>query len=239
VSLGPSRFVAWFEVEVGVGVSVSSGADVLAGLPTPWRLAFEQAWLSWCAGSFGIGAVLVDPADMAVVSVGRNRVAQSTNQPGLLSGNMTAHAEMNAFAALERFNAEGLHVYTTLQPCLMCSATAMMLKVAHVHFAAEDEFYDGLETIWDEHPLTMDRKPSTTGPLTGESVRLNQFARLLPMAFTFEHFPGRTAERLARQRHPGLAVLIDELLHERSIDRLRQLPTLSDGLAALWDRLPR
>ena len=215
-----------------------SGADVLAELPAPWRLAFEQAWLSWCAGNFGIGAVLVDPADMAVVSVGRNRVAQSTDEAGLLSGNMTAHAEMNAFAALDRFNAEGLHIYTTLQPCLMCSATAMMVKVAHVHFAAEDEFYDGLDKLWDGHSLTHDRKPSITGPLTGESIRLNQLARLLPMAFTFDHFPGRTAEQLARQRHPELAALIDELLHDRSIDRLRQLPTLSEGLAALWDQLP-
>ena len=217
---------------------MSNGTDLLAELPVPWRLAFEQAWTSWRAGNFGIGAVLVEPTDMSIVAAGRNRVAQRTDEPGLLSGNMTAHAEMNAFASLDRFNADGLHIYTTLQPCLMCAATAMMLKVAHVHFAAEDEFYDGLDDLWDGHPLTNDRRPATTGPLLGDSIKLNQFARLLPLTFTFEQFPGRSAEVLARRRHPKLVALIDELRRERSIEPLRQLATLDDALDALWDRLP-
>ena len=61
-------------------------------LAPPWRAAFEEAWESWRTGNFGIGAVLVDPQSDEIVSRGRNRVAQRTGEPGMLSGNFTAHA---------------------------------------------------------------------------------------------------------------------------------------------------
>jgi tRNA(Arg) A34 adenosine deaminase TadA len=72
-----------------------AGAE-LDRLAPPWRAAFEEAWESRRAGNFGIGAVLVDPQSDEIVSRGRNRVAQATSEPGKLSGNFTAHAEMNA-----------------------------------------------------------------------------------------------------------------------------------------------
>lgn len=212
---------------------------MIADLEQPWRVAFEEAWASWVAGNFGIGAAVVDPTDGSVVSSGRNRVAQTEPEPGLLSGNMTAHAEMNAFAALDRFNAEGLHVYTTLEPCIMCISTSMLLKVAHVHFAAADEFYEGLDDLWSGHPLTRDRLPTTTGPFSGEHGRLAAFARFLPMSFTLRHFPGRTADQRARTEHPELAALIDELQADGSIDDLRTIDTVDTALATLWPRLPR
>lgn len=202
-----------------------------------WASAFEEAWESWCDGNFGIGAALVDPATGETVSTGRNRVAQTVPEPGVISGNMTAHAEMNAFAALTRFNASGLHLVTTLQPCLMCASSAMLLRVEHVHIAADDEFFDGLDDLWTHHPITAQRAPTRSGPFVGDQVRLAQFARLLPMTFTFEHLAGRTASDLARSRHPRLAALADELL-DGEAEELRSLPGVGDGLAALWDRLP-
>ncbi len=201
-----------------------------------WRLAFEEAWAWWTDGNFGIGAVLVDPATADVVAVGRNRVAQGDPAPRTLTGNMTAHAEMNAFAALDRFDAEGLHLVTTLEPCLMCAATAMQLKVAHVHFAEHDEFYDGMHTIWDGFEVTAARRPATTGPFSGERSPLAAFARLLPLEFTLRHFPGRTAERLARATHPRLARLADDLATDDQLPALRDASCL-DALTLLWPRL--
>ncbi|MEZ5295339.1 MAG: nucleoside deaminase [Ilumatobacteraceae bacterium] len=201
-------------------------------------VAFEEAWASWVAGNFGIGAVLIDPADWSVVSVGRNRVAQSESEPGLLSGNMTAHAEMNAFAAMRRWNAAGLHVYSTLEPCIMCISSAMLLKVAHVHYAAGDEFFDGLAELWSGHPLTNERFPATTGPLTGEHSRLAAFARFMPMSFTLQHFPGSSADRQARDEHPHLATLIDDLLADDSLDDLRTLESVDAAFETLAPRLP-
>ena len=98
---------------------MSSATETWKGLSLPWQVAFEEAWASFRAGSFGVGAVVTDPAaENAIVTVGRNRVMQTQRAPRTLSGNMTAHAEMNAFAELDTFNdAEGLHLYTTLEPC--------------------------------------------------------------------------------------------------------------------------
>lgn len=209
----------------------------LSRLGSGWRAAFDEAWESWRAGNFGVGAALVDPSTGAVVASGRNRVAQTEPEPGVISGNMTAHAELNAFATLDRFNAEGLHLRTTLQPCLMCAASAMLLRVEHVAVAADDEFFGGLDDLWPHHPLTAARMPTRSGPFVGEHARLAGFARLLPMTYTLEHFPERTAAGLARSRHPRLATLADRL-NSGEARELRRLPQVSDGLEALWDRLP-
>lgn len=204
--------------------------DVFGSLGRPWQQAFDEAWQSFRSGSFGIGAVLIDPTDGAIVATGRNRVAQREGQARTLSGNMIAHAEMNAFAGLDRFNAEGLHLFTTLEPCLMCSATAMQLKVAHVHFAAIDEFYDGLGDLWAKHPVTADRQPGSTGPLPD---RLARFARLLPMAFTLRHFPGSSAEVAARRVHPDLAVIVDGLDGDAALRRIIEAGTVTEAIEHL------
>lgn len=191
-----------------------------------WQLAFDEAWSSFRDGNFGIGAVLVDPVDGSIVSTGRNRVAQSKVEARTLSGNMTAHAEMNAFASLDRFNAEGLHLYTTLEPCLMCAATAMQLKLAHVHFAATDEYFIGMDELWDKHPVTAERKPPSSGPL---SDGLARFARLLPMVFTLRRFPGSTAEVAARRTYPDLARIVDGLQLDEQFQQIFESGTVNDA----------
>jgi len=214
-----------------------SAPVAFAELTPGWQTVFREAWESWQASNYGIGAALIDPSTDRAISVGRNRVAQSTPEPGLLSGNMTAHAEMNAFAALDRFNADGLHLYTTFQPCLMCAASAMLLKVSHVFFAANDEFFDDLDDLWQHHPVTAARAPTTWGPFDGAQTRLAQFARLLPMSFTLEHFPDRAAAALARETNPSLAALADQLAAGEATE-LRRLETVDEALEAVWDRLP-
>ena len=202
----------------------------IAALDVPWRQAFNEAWQSFKDGNFGIGAVLVDPLDGTVAAVGRNRVAQHTTEPRMLSGNLMAHAEMNAFASLDRPNAEGLHLYTTLEPCLMCIATAMQLKVAHVHFAAADEFYIGMNDMWSTFALTNERRPERSGPLPDSLAR---FARLLPLIYTLRHFTGRTAEQVARRHHPELAALADDLGSDEVFDRIRTEGSLDEALSYL------
>lgn len=199
----------------------------LQSLGSTWQLAFDEAWQSFRDGNFGIGAVLVDPTDNSVVSVGRNRVAQRSAQERMLTGNMTAHAEMNAFASLDRFNADGLHLYTTLEPCLMCAATAMQLKLSAVHFAAADEFYVGMDDLWTKHPITAQRCPTSFGPLHGGLAR---FARLLPMVFTLRHFPGRTAEIQARQAHPDLARVVDGLQADARFQEITASGTVNEAI---------
>jgi tRNA(Arg) A34 adenosine deaminase TadA len=214
---------------------MGTATDAWNDLSLPWQVAFDEAWASFRAGNFGIGAVLADPAaDDAIVAAGRNRVNQQQRVARTLSGNMMAHAEMNALAELDTMNAEGLHLYTTLEPCLMCAATAMLLKVSHVHFAADDEFFAGLDDLWTGHPLTAERRPARTGPLGPE---LASFARLLPMICTLRHFAGCSADLLARETHPGLAQLIDDLDSDEAWATIAKSGTAHRALGHLWDRL--
>jgi Cytidine and deoxycytidylate deaminase zinc-binding region len=101
--------------EDGVFGLLESAAD-------PWRCAFELAWESWTSGSLGIGAVLVTGGG-DVVARGRNRVLE-TGSPAPLSGSLLGHAEMTAFVELGVRTARGMVLYTTVEPCLMCSALA-------------------------------------------------------------------------------------------------------------------
>jgi len=184
----------------------------LDDLSPAWRAAFDEAWASAKVGNFGVGAVLVDPATGRIISRGRNRVAEQPSAPGVIAGNMTAHAEMNAFASLDRFNAQGLHLYTTLEPCLMCAASAMLLKVEHVHLAVADEFFDDLDDLWAAHELTAARRPDRSLPfeIEGDEMPvLAAFARTLPMLFTIRTFPESSAASLARARHPTLAAFCE------------------------------
>lgn len=214
---------------------MTTASETWKALSLPWQVAFEEAWASFRAGSFGVGAVLTDPAaDNAIVTAGRNRVMQTQRVPRTLSGNMTAHAEMNAFAELDTFNAEGLHLYTTLEPCLMCAATALLLKVDHVYFAAHDEFFAGLDDLWASHPVTAARTPPSTTPFDGP---LAAFARLLPMSFTATQLPGRSADQLARAEHPELAELIARLGSDTTWAEIRKSGTCHRALGHLWDDL--
>lgn len=199
-------------------------------------LAFEEAWQSWCGGSWGIGAVLVDPTTDEIVARGRNRLLEQPTEPRQLAGNFMAHAEMNAFAALPRLNAEGLHLYTTLEPCLMCAATSLMLQVEHVHYAAGDEFMDWVDGLWDGAEFTAARRPSRSGPIGGKS---SAFVRLLPLTFVARYLNETEVATNARSVQPELMQLVDELLADGT------LAAVSDAggdahaaFAEIVDRLP-
>jgi len=216
----------------------SAGAEpgaTWAALDEPWRVAFEEAWTSWCTGNYGIGAALVDPASGRVVSVGRNRVTQRVAEPRQLSGNFVAHAEMNAFAAMESMLADGLHLYTTLQPCLMCAGAAIALHVEQVHFAARDEFFPGLEDLWANHDYSRDRQPRWEGPLGG---CLERFARALPLSFTLFWLPDSLPAVTARAHEPEVAALAAQLIGDPGLVAVRDRNgPVVDALTALWDRL--
>jgi tRNA(Arg) A34 adenosine deaminase TadA len=205
-------------------------------LNPPWVAAFEQAWMSFGEGNFGIGAALTDPRrdGEPIVSVGRNLVVSTAgDQP--IAGNYMAHAEMNAFASLASYSAEGLSLYTTLEPCLMCSATGIFLNVAHVSYAVRDEYYEPFsEKLWPHHPYTRDRQPVAVQAFDDQ---LSSFARLLPLAHTLSTIPTSKPAAVARQSRPELSALAESSV----VAELRQLarnraPILA-GLSLAWSGL--
>lgn len=106
--------------------------------------AIELAWESFCAGSLGIGAVITRDGEM--VTTGRNRLAESDPGDDVLAGTSLAHAEMNALAKLRwGAHADGLQIWTTLQPCLQCLGAIRLSAVTEVHVLAPDPLFRGVE----------------------------------------------------------------------------------------------
>jgi tRNA(adenine34) deaminase len=134
-------------------------------LDSTWRVAIDQAWESWAAGSAGVGAVLVDDTG-SVVAKGRNRTTEQSATH--LSGTIMAHAEMDVLSQVPF----GRHItgslYTTFEPCFMCAATIAFYRVPSVHFGAADPVFDGLHDWFDTYRFSADRTPGRVrlgGPL--------------------------------------------------------------------------
>lgn len=148
------------------------------GIPPPWREAFLLAWDSYQAGSFAVGAVVVDESD-GVVARGRNRSGERATEPGVLAGTHLAHAEVNALAALPPGDYWEHSLYTTLESCLLCTAATTHVHVGRIVYAAKDPLWEGIERLPELNPHVArrfhQRHQIDFGPLT-------VWAGALPMA---------------------------------------------------------
>lgn len=108
-------------------------------LANPWRCCLEEAWAAYRAGSIPIGAVVVDQ-EGRVVSRGRNRIFERTAEPPFLAGHRLAHAEVNALLNLDhdRIDPRRCTLYTTTEPCPLCTGAIRIMRVGEVHYAARD-----------------------------------------------------------------------------------------------------
>ena len=94
------------------------------------RLAIDEADKGGEEGNSAVGSIIVE--NNTVIGVGRNLVGAS-NDP-------TAHAETVALretaAALGRSDFSGCALYTTFQPCPMCSGAIMVSGISTVVMGA-------------------------------------------------------------------------------------------------------
>jgi len=87
------------------------------------RLAYEQALKSYNEGGLPIGAVMVEHD--AVIAAGHNRRVQDDDP--------TAHGEMDCLRrAGRRARYDGVTMYTTLSPCMMCAGTILQFGISDV-----------------------------------------------------------------------------------------------------------
>jgi creatinine deaminase len=87
------------------------------------RVAYEQALKSYNESGLPIGAAMVENGN--VVAAGHNRRVQD--------GDPIAHGEMDCFRkAGRRARYEGVTLYTTLSPCMMCAGTILQFGVKRV-----------------------------------------------------------------------------------------------------------
>ncbi|WP_433006604.1 nucleoside deaminase [Kribbella sp. CA-294648] len=132
-----------------------------------WQQPFDLAWEALQAGSFPVGAVLLDPAGQVVLR-GRNRRAEGSNPPGQLSGTAIAHAEINVLAQLPSGDYRDWTLRTTLQPCLLCLSALRLACVGQVSYAGADPLWDSCAQVPALLPdLLSDRWPVSTGPADG------------------------------------------------------------------------
>jgi tRNA(adenine34) deaminase len=180
-----------------------------------WREAFDLAWESWCAGSLGIGAVLVDGGG-ATAARGRNRVLEEALS-GRIAGSLLAHAEMDAFAALGLRTAEGLTLYSTVEPCLMCMATAIAMRTSLIAYAATDPVFEGLAEALSAHSYMAGRMPARERL---DDPTLEAFAAVLPLANRVWSRPGQAPRAEWVQSHSALWVAANRLIDEGMLTSL-------------------
>jgi tRNA(Arg) A34 adenosine deaminase TadA len=154
-----------------------SGMTAYDDAGAPWRVAVDQAWESFVAGSLGIGAVVTDPSG-EVVCAGRNRIAESTGPAGRLYGTRLAHAEMDVLAGLGRDVPRDLVLWTTLEPCLLCAGGIVLCNIRVVNYAATDPLWDGADRVDGLNDFLASRWPERIGPVNGP---LATFGALLPL----------------------------------------------------------
>lgn len=210
-----------------------SSSDAWASLPAPWQESFQLAWESFRLGSPPVGAVVVDP-DGDVATRGRSRRAESAPVPNQLSGSRMAHAEVNALAQLTPDQHEGYALFTTLEPCFLCSAAMAIAHIRVLHFAGQDPMWRFVKELPDRHLPLEERWYVAHGPMPG---RMGAWATLLPIVERLERRPdGRRVEEFTRTS-PALVRLATELVSDGWASEMAELP-LEEALVSLWDDLP-
>jgi tRNA(adenine34) deaminase len=109
------------------------------------ELALQEAEQACQEGTYPIGTIITNP-DGSILSKGHNRVYSS--------GDYTAHAEIDALRSAGDLLMAPTYrgkctLYTTMEPCLMCTGALLMARIARVVWAANDPDYGALHTRYD------------------------------------------------------------------------------------------
>ena len=196
-----------------------------------WRACLLLAWESFQAGSIPVGAVVVDGTG-TIVARGRNRRNERQAPRGQLSGGNLAHAEINALAALPP-GEYGEHVlYSSLEPCFLCTAALRYSHLGSVRYAAADPMWYGIDGLPSLNDHIARRWPRRDGPVAGP---LGDVAAVLHVISAVERGVEAVVECYATAM-PDVCRLAVELAGPTA-DELRRLP-LTAALDELWPRLP-
>jgi tRNA(adenine34) deaminase len=175
---------------------------------------------------------VVDPGG-GLVTQGRSRSNESAGPPGQLAGTYLAHAEVNALVGLAPGDYWSHVLYTTLEPCLLCTAALTHSHVGAVRYAASDPLWVGIEQLPRLNQHIARRWPDRHGPLRGPFAC---WGGLLPLIWCLMRTPQGPVARAYEQTAPQLLQLARVLVGSGRIAALRQLP-LAQALRQSWPRL--
>jgi tRNA(adenine34) deaminase len=130
------------------------------------RAALEQARLGLAAGEVPIGAVAV---------AGGEIVARAFNQP-IGAVDPTAHAEVLVLRAAAReignYRLNGVTVYVTVEPCLMCVGALVHARVRELVFGATEPKSGALVSVIRGHELAgLNHRFAVTGGILEAECR--------------------------------------------------------------------
>ena len=105
------------------------------------QLALEQASRAAAAGEVPVGAVVVR---------GGRVIARGRNAP-IARRDPTAHAEVLALRAAARalgnYRLEGVTLYATIEPCVMCCGAALHARLGRLVYGADDPKAGGVRSL--------------------------------------------------------------------------------------------
>jgi creatinine deaminase len=102
------------------------------------RLAYLEAKTGFDEGGIPIGAVMTQ--DNKIISTGYNKRVQT--------GDPIAHGEMDCIRNLgRRQNYNGITLYTTLSPCMLCSGAILQLGIKKVVVGENINFVGNIDFL--------------------------------------------------------------------------------------------
>jgi len=201
-------------------------------LEEPWRLALTLAWEAYVGGNIGVGAVLTDPRG-DVVAAGRNRVANNDAPPGRLRSTFIAHAELDVLGQLKPGDYRRHTLWTTLEPCPLCSMAIVTSNVGNVAFAARDRLWEEISRLTELNEFIASRWPIRRGPLGGA---VSVFCEMLPLLWFLERKPNGSVVEKYESRGPQLLALAQSLSRDARFTDLKTHP-VDVALNQLWPDL--
>ena len=205
---------------------------LLFALEEPLRTAVTLAWDAFVGGNVGVGAVLTDPHGL-IAAIGRNRVSDAEAPPGRLRSTFLAHAEIDVLGQLRPGNYEHHTLWTTLEPCPLCSIAIVMGNVGSVVFAARDRLWRGISRLTEVNEFIASNWPARRGPLRGP---VSVFCELLPLFWFLDRKPNGTVIQNYETSHPRLLTLAKRLRDDVRFTELKARD-LHAVLSHLWSDL--
>lgn len=127
-----------------------TNSSLYSTLALPWKVAIEQAWMACRQGNLPIGSVLTDKHGNIVARGHNLRFSKHANHP--FAGSPIAHAEIVMLGSIKCVQPlSDFSLYSTLEPCFMCSGAIRMAGIGHVHFASTDPGFGGMKLFESDH----------------------------------------------------------------------------------------